>query len=383
MFKLKLLALSFFAAALSISCSDDSEETKSKNAEECLTIKSSTSGQVVEGEYIVGMPSSDSSGRMASVETILKDNGVQDPSILSSFEGRRSYYLMKLSEAEAENLRHDDRITNVEPDRIISVCGCFSVLEPRSVTWNVDQVGYGDGTGKTAWILDTGIDSDHGDLNVDKNRSRSFLQDNSSYEDDNGHGTHIGGIIGALNNTIGTLGIASGATLVGLKVLDKNGDGKLSGLLNALAYVKSNGKAGDVVNISIGFPEESQILEDEIRSIAAKEIYFALAAGNESAPASDYSPARTAGKNIYTVTAVDSANTFAAFSNYGNDVVDFAAPGVNILSTFTNGRYATLSGTSMAAPHVAGLLLINDGKINSSGSAVGDPDGVGDPLAHK
>jgi subtilisin len=383
MFRIKLLALAFFAAAVSFSCSDDSEETKSKTAEECLTIKSTTSGQVVEGEYIVGMSSSDSSGRMGSVETILRDNGVEDPAILSSFQGRRSYYLMKLSEVEAENLRHDGRVTNVEPDRIISVCGCFSVLEPSSVTWNVDQVGYGDGTGKTAWILDTGIDSDHADLNVDKNRSRSFLQDNPSYEDDNGHGTHIGGIIGALNNKIGTLGIASGASLVGLKVLDKNGDGKLSGLLNALAYVKSNGHAGDVVNISIGFPEESQILEDEIRAIASKEIYFALAAGNESAPASDYSPARTSGKNIYTITAVDSTNAFAGFSNYGNDVVDYAAPGVNILSTFTDGRYATLSGTSMAAPHVAGLLLINNGKINTSGAAVGDPDGVGDPLAHK
>jgi subtilisin len=379
--RLKLLVL-LVAGVMTFSCSDDPEETKSQNAtDDCLPL-SSTSGQVIEGEYIVTTAKPDSGGRAASIESVLADHGVAGEAVVNSFEGSSSYHVMKLSEADARALQTDTRIQNVEPDRVISACGCFSVVEPRSVTWNVDKVGYGDGTGKRAWILDSGIDSDHPDLNVDKARSRSFLQDHSSFEDDYGHGTHIAGIIGALNNNIGTLGIASGATLVGVKILDENGEGRLSGLLNALSYVKSNGKSGDVVNISVGFPEASGTLEKEIQSIASKGIYFALAAGNESSSAEQYSPASTEGKNIFTVSAVDSLNNFASFSNYGAGV-DYAAPGVRVLSTFSEGRYAYLSGTSMAAPHVAGLLLINNGKINPIGSAVGDPDGSGDPLAHK
>jgi len=263
----------------------------------------------------------------------------------------------------------------------VSICGCFTVVEPRTITWNVNRVGFGDGRGKTAWVIDTGIDSDHPDLKVDKTRSRSFIN-GSSIEDDNGHGTHVAGIIAAVNNDIGTLGVASGATVVALKVLEANGEGKLSGVLNALSYIGTHAKAGDVVNISIGFPETSEILENSIRSLANKGIYFALAAGNESGEANSYSPARTSGPNIFTVSAVDSLNRFARFSNYGNDVIDYAAPGVRILSTYMDGKYAILSGTSQAAPHVAGILLLNRGKVNSNGSASGDPDGTPDPLAH-
>jgi subtilisin family serine protease len=152
--------------------------------------------------------------------------------------------------------------------------------------------------------------------------------------------------------------------------------------LNALSYVREHSNAGDVVNISISFPNISEILEEEIRDLASRGIYFTLAAGNQSGTANGYSPARTSGKNIYTISAVDSLNRFAGFSNYGNDVVDYAAPGVSVLSTYPDGRYAILSGTSQAAPHVAGILLVNNGKINSSGVAGGDPDGTPDALAH-
>jgi subtilisin len=382
--KLKLLPIIIAAGLLGFSCNDDDEKKPdTQTIDDCLTTNSSISGTAIDGEYIVSFGTPDTNGRIASVETVFGENDIPTENLISSIAGEQSMYLLKLTKDAAEKLKNDSRITAVEPDRIISICGCFTVVEPKSVTWNAEKVGYGDGTGKTAWIIDTGIDSDHPDLNVDLERSRSFMPDVSSYEDDNGHGTHIAGIIGALNNDIGTLGVASGASMIALKVLDENGDGKLSSLLNALAYVKSNGKAGDVINISVGFEEVSDILETEIKAIANKGIYFTLAAGNNSAPASGYSPARIGGKNIYTVTAVDSTNTFADFSNFGNDVVDYAAPGVQILSTYTEGKYAILSGTSMAAPHVAGLLLINDGTINSSGSAIADPDGVADPLAHQ
>ncbi|HYC83783.1 MAG TPA: S8 family serine peptidase [Chryseosolibacter sp.] len=366
---------------LFFACSDE-ENPGEKSEDDCLVKKSDISGQVIEEQYIISLPPTDAGGRAASIEAILEETEATGAKIIESFEGEYNYHVVQLPASAAIRIKSEGRIRAIEPDRIISACGCFSVAEPRSITWNVEKVGYGDGTGKTAWVIDTGLDSGHPDLKVDRTRSRSFLSGNASFEDDNGHGTHIGGIIGALNNSIGTLGVASGANLVALKVLDKNGDGKLSALLNALTYIRNQAKAGDVVNISIGFPEVSATLEHEIQAIAGRGVYFTLAAGNEGKSANEFSPARTAGKNIYTVSAVDSLNRFAAFSNYGNDVIDFAAPGVSVLSTYTDGRYATLSGTSMAAPHVAGLLLAGDGKIRTVGSAANDPDGVGDPLAH-
>src|SRR5262249_32479454 len=153
-------------------------------------------------------------------------------------------------------------------------------------------------------------------------------------------------------------GVASGATLVSLRVLDKDGEGNLGAIIQAIAYINTNAKAGDVVNMSVGGESGSAILDQQVMNAAARGIFFAIAAGNESKQANSESPARVNGTNIYTVSAVDSLDNFASFSNYGNDVVDYAAPGVRILSAWTNNRYAYASGTSMAAPHVAGLLLL-------------------------
>ena len=381
-YKIGLLPLVIFFSLMA--CSKDENPDPSISDQDCLPTSGKLNGKTIDGEFIITSKATNSPGaRSARAAKIFETHGISREALLESFEGEKSYYVVRLTDEQLKTVQTDEAVEHVEPDRVISACGCFTVVEPRLITWNVNKVGYGDGRGKTAWIIDTGIDSDHRDLNVDKERSRSFLQGLSSYEDDNGHGTHIGGIIGALNNDFGTLGVASGATLVGLKVLDSNGDGKLSGLLNALTFVRSNAKAGDVVNISVGFTDVSSTLENEIKAIADKGVYFTLAAGNNSTEANTYSPARTSGKNIYTIAAVDSLDQFASFSNYGNDVIDFAAPGVRILSTYKDGKYAILSGTSMAAPHVAGILLINNGKINPIGNALADPDGTPDPLAHQ
>jgi subtilisin family serine protease len=193
----------------------------------------------------------------------------------------------------------------------------------------------------------------------------------------------VAGIIGAKNNNFGVMGVASNATLVALKVLNGEGEGTLSGIVQALAYVNANAKAGDVVNISLGEEESSVFFDNQVKQTAARGVFVTIAAGNDSKPAGDFSPGRANAENIYTVSAIDSLNNFASFSNYGNDAVDFAAPGVHILSTFTNRRYAYLSGTSMAAPHVAGLLLLSGNKIQIAGYAKNDPDGVADPISMK
>jgi subtilisin len=363
-----------------LACKEE-EIPKPINLDECMAISSASTGAVIEGEYIVTFPES-SSGREAAVRG-LDRSGISKGKIKETISGGNLHLLMSLSQEEVQKLSVDNTEIKIEPDRIISLCGCLTVIEPKLITWNVKKVGYGDGTGKTAWVMDTGIDLDHPDLVTDQARSQSFITDNPSAEDDNGHGTHVAGIIGAKNNAIGTLGVASGATVVSLKILDKEGNGRLSAALKALAYLRTNGKPGDVVNISLTLNEISNSLESEIQALAANGLYIAIAAGNDNKDAGTFSPARTAGANIYTVSAVDSLNRFASFSNFGKDAIDYAAPGVRILSTYTDGKYAIISGTSMASPHVAGLLLINGGKINSSGVAENDPDGKADPLAHQ
>jgi subtilisin len=376
------------AACFLVNCKKDNSADKT-DTDACVTGQSIENGAIIDSQYIVVYNSAAgtrmaSSARMADMGVgLMRRHAISEKAIRRSFAGEPGGFVARLSPAEAEKLKSDISIQAVEPDRIIALGTCFTVVSPRLVTWNITRTGYGDGTGKTAWIIDSGIDIDHPDLNVDATRSKSFLNSTTSADDENGHGTHVAGIIGAKNNTIGVLGVASGASLVSLRVLDKDGKGTLSAIIQALAYVNSNAKAGDVVNMSLGEEEPSNILDQAVQSTAARGIYIAIAAGNDNKPAINFSPGRANGTNIYTVSATDSLGNFASFSNYGNDAVDVAAPGVRILSTYSNGRYAILSGTSMAAPHVAGLLLLEGKNIKSSGTAKNDPDGNADPIAVK
>ena len=132
--------------------------------------------------------------------------------------------------------------------------------------------------------------------------------------------------------------------------------------------------AGDAVNMSLG-GAVYEPLDLKVVAMGAKGLLVALAAGNESDDANNHSPARANGVNIYTISACDVNDNWASFSNYGNPPIDYCAPGVNILSTYKGGVLATMSGTSMAAPHACGVLLVTGGNPNSSGYVVGDPDG--------
>lgn len=389
----QIIIYSLPLALLFTACKKQKDADNSTNNEEDCFQNASVSGSGTElaGRYIIAYKNSSLSSRGISTadrinalsRDLLQKHSIKTESLQDNFTGEPGGFIATLSAEEAESLRQDENIAAIEPDKIISLGTCFTVVAPRLVTWNVTRVGYGDGTGKRAWIIDSGIDFDHPDLTVDVAKSRSFISGVSSADDENGHGTHVAGVIGAKNNTIGVLGIASGATVISLRVLDKDGSGLLSNIIRALSYVNANAAAGDVVNMSIGEDEgTSEILDQQVRNTAAKGIYIAIAAGNERQLANKVSPGRTNAPNVYTVSAIDSLDRFASFSNYGNDVVDYAAPGVRILSTFINGRYAYMSGTSMAAPHVAGLLLLKGKNINSSGTAKNDPDGVADMIAH-
>lgn len=386
-----LLVLS--AMIILASCKkQDSEKPPSGNAgpDDCVQSAAQETGDIIEGKYIVLYKSSSANARTANVQQLdrisedaLSRNRISKAALQNSFAGEPGGFIANLSAAEATMLRSDESIDIIEPDRVIALNTCFTVAAPRLVTWNIERVGYGNGIGKRAWVIDTGIDFEHPDLSVDKAKSKSFITGVASADDENGHGTHVAGIIGGKNNSFGVLGVASGATLVSLRVLDKDGKGRLSNIIQALAYVNANAAAGDVVNMSVGNEDGiSESLDQQVRNTAAKGIYIAIAAGNETQAANKYSPGRTNAPNVYTVSAIDSSGNFAGFSNFGNDVVDYAAPGVRILSTYFNNRYAYMSGTSMAAPHLAGLLLLRGTSISSSGNAKNDPDGTPDPVAH-
>ncbi len=250
------------------------------------------------------------------------------------------------------------------------------------IPWGVARVGGGiNAVGKTAWIIDSGIDLTHPDLNVDVARSVSFLGETSTPNDEDGHGTHVAGIIAAIGgNNFGIVGVAAGATVVAVKVFDAN-NSTVSQLIAGIDYVAANGKNGDVANISTT-STISEALDNAVlnASNTSEGIKFVLCAGNQYNDVNQRSPARVNGPNVYTVSAMDNYDNFTNFSNYGNPTIDFCAPGFNITSTYKNGTFAILSGTSMSAPHVAGLLLI--GAIHTDGYVLRDPDGVPDPIAH-
>ena len=249
--------------------------------------------------------------------------------------------------------------------------------QAEETPWGIARVGGGiPGTYATAWIIDTGI-SIHPDLNFDTARSKSFIRDTSPI-DQNGHGTHVAGTIAAKADGAGVIGVAPGAPVVAVRVLDRRGSGSNSGVIAGVDYVAQNGRPGDVANMSLG-GGVSSALDTAVINAAAKGVRFALAAGNESDNANNHSPARANGPNVYTVSAFSTpGDKWASFSNYGNPPVDFAEPGVAIKSTWLNGGFNTISGTSMATPHLAGLLLL--GAIRSGGVVQGDPDGNPDTI---
>ncbi|WP_196139008.1 S8 family serine peptidase [Aliikangiella sp. G2MR2-5] len=259
--------------------------------------------------------------------------------------------------------------------------GSTAQVEP----WSVTRVGGPvDGTGRTAWVIDTGIDVAHADLNVDASRGFSAFTKgrNAGVNDGNGHGTHVAGTIGAIDNNIDVVGVAANATVVPVKVLDSRGSGSISGVIAGIDHVAANASPGDCANMSLGGGVSSD-LDDAVKNAAQSSgAYFVLAAGNDGDHANNHSPARANGNNIFTISATDSNDNLASWSNYGNPPVDYAAPGVSILSTKKGGGTTTMSGTSMASPAACAVVMMSNGHPGSSGNAGNDPDGNPDPIIH-
>jgi subtilisin family serine protease len=290
----------------------------------------------------------------------------------------------RMTEAQARDLINaNPDIEGYERDGVVTILSHRT--QAQRVPWGITRIGgYGDcgAISRAAWVIDTGIQLNHPDLKVDTARSKTFVPNTSSADDGHGHGTHVAGTIGAKNNTRDVVGVCAGATQVAVRVLNSSGSGQVSWVIAGVDYVAANFQLGDVANMSLG-GSVSASLDQAVVNAASKGIKFALAAGNSSTDANNTSPARANHANIFTVSAIDSADKFASFSNYGNPPIDYAAPGVGILSLWKGSTTKTASGTSMAAPHVAGILLLQNGAICSDGAAIGDPDGTPDPIAHR
>jgi subtilisin len=230
------------------------------------------------------------------------------------------------------------------PDGIVRIGG--------PATFNVSSVAVA--------VVDTGADLDHPDLNIVAGVDivgQAKGKDNGG-ADENGHGTHVSGTIGAVGNGSGVVGVAPGVPIHAVRVLDADGSGTIGDIVAGLEYVMDTPEIR-VVNMSLGGsgdPSESSPLKDALKSLEDAGVVVCIAAGNETADTSTTIPAGyNKGLVVSAYDADGRDNGFAWFSNYGT-AVDIAAPGVNITSTYPDNDWTALSGTSMATPHVAGAV---------------------------
>lgn len=225
------------------------------------------------------------------------------------------------------------------------------------------------------WILDTGIDLDHPDLTVGSMLpfAKSFIP-SETCDDGNGHGTHVAGIAAANNNDFGIVGVSAGALVIPVKVLANSGLTAMTYVLQGLNHVAMYDSAGDVVNLSLGsYPVNNcgnynLALKTAIFNLSTNGTWVCMAAGNNAGLASMCAPGCINGARIYTVGGTTCSGDCYAATNWGNTVVDWVATGVNVYSTYKNGSYATLSGTSQATPIVAGIIHARGGAPVTGGT---------------
>jgi subtilisin len=288
---------------------------------------------------------------------------------------------VSLSGAEQflQRLKDDPRVANVYPDAIVTTQAQILPNDQNRVDADLSSAKSGDGTGTVnanIAIVDTGVLKSHSDLNVYK--CFSFIDNPTSgtplntCNDGAGHGTHVAGTAAALDNNNGVVGKAPGAKIWAIKVLNDSGSGTFSDILEALNYIASHANEIDVVNLSLGGQGTFPPVENAITNLVNnKGVVVVVAAGNSNSDANNFTPARTPA--AITVSAISDSNgkcggggpatsrgsddSFATYSNHGS-VVDIAAPGTDVFSTYKDGNYATMSGTSMASPNVAGAAAL-------------------------
>ncbi|MEV4915708.1 S8 family peptidase [Streptomyces tirandamycinicus] len=334
------------------------------------------------GRYIVTLQDAPAAGSAeAAVDSAVVRAASMGATVLHVYRHALHGYAASMTASTAATLADEPGVRSVEPDRPVAIAA-------QSVPTGVDRAeadlsptaaidGNDTRVDADVAVIDTGIDADHPDLNVYEAGGKNCWLPILPPVDRHGHGTHVAGTIGALDNGTGVVGVAPGVRLWPVQVLSPFGSGSTSNVICGIDHVTEHADEIDVVNMSLGGAGKddgdcgrtgSDAMHRAICNSVAKGVTYAVAAGNDHADAAGFVPA--AYDEVITVSALadfdgvpgglggstcraDRDDTFADFSNYGRDV-DLIAPGVCIRSTSANGGYSTLSGTSMAAPHVAG-----------------------------
>ncbi|MGW5050303.1 S8 family serine peptidase [Actinokineospora sp. NPDC004072] len=267
-------------------------------------------------------------------------------------------FAAKMSEADARRAAADPRVAYVEQDRVVRAVG----TQPNPPSWGLDRIDQrdlplnssytypNDGSGVTAYIIDTGIRTTHSDFGGRASWGTNTVDSNNT--DCNGHGTHVAGTVGGNAH-----GVAKGVALVAVKVLNCQGSGTLAGVTAGVDWVTANAVKPAVANMSLGASGTNATLENAVRNSIASGVVYALASGNSNADACNFTPART--PEAITVNASTNGDARASFSNYGT-CTDIFAPGQDITAPWNTSDTATntISGTSMASPHVAGAAAV-------------------------
>lgn len=333
-----------------------------------LPIISQEAGTPVPGRFIVLFK--DKEFTLDRLEKkLLKLNPRKQRKIFEKLRG----FAGELTPEEVEAFRNDADVELVEPDVIVTAFAQTLPTGINRIDADLSPTAKIDGVDKQVnvdiAIIDTGVQKTHPDLNVFKQVN---FTNEKIIDDQNGHGTHVAGIAAALDNKAGVVGVAPGARIWSVKVLDKNGAGYMSDIIEGIDYVTKNASSIEVANMSLGCECVSAALNSALTKSIAAGVVYAVAAGNNAKDAATFSPANH--PDVVAVSAIadfnglpgggaaktcmtDVDDTFADFSNFGA-TVDIAAPGVCIYSTYKGSTYATLSGTSMASPHVAGGIAL-------------------------
>lgn len=304
--------------------------------------------------------------------------------------------VVKLSSRAEKNLAKETEVLRIDDDVVVEALvrdvktnKIFSQAT-QTLPWGIDRI---DAelvwpSGNTAdpikvGIIDTGISNTHPDLVANIKGGVNTINPRKSWNDDNGHGSHVAGIVAALNNTIGVVGVGPNIDLYAIKVLNASGSGYLSDVIEGIQWAIE--KKLQVINLSLGTTSDIQSFHEAI--IAAKNagIVIVAAAGNNGPGDNTVSyPAKYS--EVIAVSATDRKDQIASWSSRGPEV-DLAAPGVDIYSTYKGTGYATLSGTSMATPHVTGAaaLVLNTpvGSYDTNSNGKWDPDEVQKKLQEK
>ncbi|KAI5859626.1 subtilisin-like protein [Durotheca rogersii] len=308
--------------------------------------------QLVEGKYIVKLYDNAAVSALDDTMGIFK----ADADHVYNVEGFKGF-ASTLTAEDLEKLQNHPDVEFIEQDAIMSI---NAYTTQTGATWGISRLSHRTGTngyvydssagaGTCAYIIDTGIYTAHSEFEGRAEFLANYVD--SSSTDGNGHGTHVAGTIGSR-----TYGVAKQTKLYAVKVLNSSGSGTTSGVIAGMNFVTSDSQtrscpAGVVANMSLGGGTSTSI-NSAARAMINAGVFLAVAAGNDNANAANTSPASE--PTVCTVGATTSSDARASYSNYGS-VVDVFAPGSSILSTWNNGGTNTISGTSMATPHVAGL----------------------------